>query len=110
MTQPSTRNPGHSGLRLATAVLAGALVAIAFYAADRSRAAILSPPFDPVAVIASARIEYFWRMQLSVFAGSLAAAVVYTAAAGREQRVLRLLVSALPWIALAASAAMVVYA
>jgi len=53
--------------RACAAVLAAALVACLFYAIDRSRAAIVHGPPDPLSITASTRIEYFWRMGIGAF-------------------------------------------
>jgi hypothetical protein len=55
----------------AGAVVAGALTACLVYALDRTAAALAGAQFDPLAVVASARIDYFWRMALSTFVGTL---------------------------------------
>jgi hypothetical protein len=56
--------------RLAAACLAAALAACLFYAVDRSIAAIRNP-IDPRMIVATVRIEYFWRVGLSAFVASL---------------------------------------
>ena len=59
--------------RLAGAVLAAALAACVIYAVDRTVAAVRSP-IDPRTVVATVRIEYFWRAGVSAFVGSLVGA------------------------------------
>lgn len=53
--------------RACAAIMAAALVACLFYAIDRSRAAIVHGPPDPLSITASTRIEFFWRIGLSAF-------------------------------------------
>ena len=48
----------------AAAAALTALALITLYAVDRSRAAIFSPGPNPALVMASAKIEYFWRLSL----------------------------------------------
>lgn len=50
-----------------------ALVASLTYAIDRTVAALSGAMYDPLAAVASARIDYFWRMPMAAFVGSLAA-------------------------------------
>jgi hypothetical protein len=52
--------------------LFGALVAIAYYAIDRSRAFIVNGPPDPLSPFASHRIDYFWRIAIAFFLASMA--------------------------------------
>lgn len=75
-TGPEGRHPERAHAAAARAAWAGALVAGALtaclvYALDRTAAAVAGGQFDPLAVVASARIDYFWRMALSTFVGSL---------------------------------------
>lgn len=74
--EPTAATSG-SLARVIAAIWAAA-AAIAFYAIDRTRAAISSGPFDPDAMPSSLRIEYFWRMML---AGFIASVVFYAVAA-----------------------------
>ena len=75
-------------LRWATASLVGALVACLVYAADRTWVALFEPPIDPRALVATARVDYFWRVGLALFVGSIALLLVVQLARGREARVL----------------------
>jgi hypothetical protein len=63
--------------RACATVLAAALVACIFYAVDRSRAAIVHGPPDPLSITASTRIEYFWRIGLGAFLGGSTALGVW---------------------------------
>lgn len=94
----------------AESLLVWALTAVLFYALDRSHAAITNPPFDPVTVIATARIDYFWRMALSAFIGTFAMLAWPRLAAGREERAAALLFRVAPWVIVLAAALMVVFA
>ena len=80
--------------RWSASALAWALFASLYYAIDRSRAAIVSGEVDPLAIVSTTRIDYFWRIQLSLFVGSVIAAAVFAFAAGRETKVLRGLTTA----------------
>src|SRR5690606_3353560 len=50
-----------SALRHGAAAMMTALAFILFYAIDRTAGAIFAPGPDPATVIASARVDYFWR-------------------------------------------------
>jgi hypothetical protein len=91
-------------------LLVWALAATLFYALDRAYAAATSPPFDPVSVIATARIDYFWRMALSAFIGTFAMLAWPRIAAGREDRAATLLFRAAPWVVVFSAILMVVFA
>ena len=79
MSESTERN-----LRIAIASVATALTLIAYYALDRSRAAIFDPGPDPSIVIASERVEYFWRVTICAYAAPLVFAGWYALARGRE--------------------------
>lgn len=87
-----------------------ALAATLFYALDRAYAAITTPPFDPVTVIATARIDYFWRMALSAFIGTFAMLAWSRLAAGREAQAAALLFRVAPWVVVVSAILMVVFA
>lgn len=55
------------GRRVACAALAALAVGCLFYGIDRTRAALTEPAFDPLLIIESARIDYFWRAGISFF-------------------------------------------
>lgn len=76
--QESQHAPSPAGYGRVIAGVWAASAAIAFYAIDRTRAAIAHGPFDPDAMPSSLRIEYFWRMMM---AGFIASVVFYVAAA-----------------------------
>lgn len=59
-------------LRVVGAAIAAALVAILYYAIDRSRAFIVHGPPDPLSPFSSQRIDYFWRVAIAFFLGSIA--------------------------------------
>jgi len=94
----------------AESLLVWALAATLFYALDRAYADITTPPFDPVTVIATARIDYFWRMALSAFIGTFAMLAWPRIAAGREDRAAELLLRAAPWVIVFSAILMVVFA
>jgi hypothetical protein len=94
----------------AESLLVWALAAVLFYALDRGYKAATSPPFDPVGIIATARIDYFWRMALSAFIGTFAMMAWPRIAAGREDRSAALLLRAAPWIIVVSAILMVVFA
>lgn len=73
------------------AVVAFALTACLVYALDRTAAAVGNPPFNPLAAVASARIDYFWRMPLAAFVGSLVGLGWGRAVGERAPAALRLL-------------------
>ena len=77
-----------SRVRLAGAVLCGALVACLFYSADRSWAAWHEAPLQ--ALVATGRVDYFWRAGLAAFLGSLAGLAWLGATRGREVAALAL--------------------
>ena len=60
-------------IQLAVGALTGALGGCLFYAIDRTRAAIAMGAVDPTAIVATVRVEYFWRLGLSAFVASVAA-------------------------------------
>lgn len=99
----------HAVLR-AESLLVWALAATLFYALDRAYADITSPPFDPVSIIATARIDYFWRMALSAFIGTFAMLAWPRIASGREERAATLLFRAAPWVVVFSAILMVVFA
>lgn len=70
----------------AGAALAAAEVAALLYAVDRTVAALRMGPIDPFAVVATARIDYFWRAGVSAFVASLVLLVWPHLARGREAR------------------------
>lgn len=72
--------------RVAIATVGTALLLIAYYAVDRSRAAITSPGIDPALVIASERVEYFWRVSICGYLAPLVFVLLFFAARGREER------------------------
>lgn len=84
-----------SRFRVAAAGLAGSLAACLFYGLDRTRAAISEEGYDPLMIVGTTRIDYFWRVGLSVFIGTLIVAAVFWWAAGREERTWQLTVRAL---------------
>ncbi|TVQ97885.1 MAG: hypothetical protein EA398_14095 [Deltaproteobacteria bacterium] len=53
--------------RIAVAVLGAATVGCLFYGVDRTRAALTEDPYDPLLILESARIDYFWRIGISGF-------------------------------------------
>jgi len=54
-------------------VLAAAMAGCLFYAIDRTRAVLFEPAEEPLAIIASARIPYFFR----IATGALIACIVF---------------------------------
>jgi hypothetical protein len=94
----------------AESLLVWALTALLFYALDRGYKAATSPPFDPVGIIATARIDYFWRMALSAFIGTFAMMAWPRIAAGREERAAALLLRVAPWVIVFSAILMVVFA
>ncbi|MCB9526061.1 MAG: hypothetical protein H6702_22180 [Myxococcales bacterium] len=66
MTAPDARGLARAGAALAAAQL-GCLV----YALDRTAAAVRHGPIDPLAIVATTRIEYFWRAGTAAFVASL---------------------------------------
>ena len=104
---PEQRTPA---VLRAESLLVWALTALLFYALDRAFQAATSPPVDPVTIVASARIDYFWRMALSAFIGTFAMLAWPRLAAGREERAAALLFRAAPWVIVLAAALMVVFA
>ena len=66
-----------------------ALVLIAYYALDRSRAKVFDPGPDPAMVIASTHIEYFWRLSICAWMAPVVAGVLWFAVRGREEGALR---------------------
>jgi hypothetical protein len=54
------------------AVVVAAIVAIGWYALDRSMAVWMHGPPQPLSANASARIDYFWRMGISAVLASMA--------------------------------------
>lgn len=69
-TETSSALPDRVALH-AGAALTAALIAIAFYAIDRSWAVIQHGPPDPLSGFASARIDYFWRIGTAFFIATL---------------------------------------
>ena len=104
---PEQRTPA---VLRAESLLVWALTAALFYALDRSYAALTNPPFDPVTVIATARIDYFWRMALSAFIGTFAMLAWPRIAAGREDQAAALLFRVAPWVVIVSAILMVVFA
>ena len=94
----------------AEAVLVWALAAVLFYALDRSYKAATSPPVDPVTIVATARIDYFWRMALSAFIGTFPMLAWARLSAGREEAAAAMLLRIAPWVIALAAALMVVFA
>jgi hypothetical protein len=94
----------------AESLLVWALAAVLFYALDRAYKAANTPPVNPVNIIATARIDYFWRMALSAFIGTFAMLAWPRIAAGREDRAAALLLRAAPWIIVVSAILMVVFA
>jgi hypothetical protein len=93
----------------AESLLVWALAATLFYALDRAYAAATSPPFDPVSVIATARIDYFWRMALSAFIGTFFM-LAWPRIAGASEARATVLLRAAPWIVVVSAILMVVFA
>lgn len=63
----SRETPDPRIAQIATSTLIAAWVGILFYALDRTYAAVTSPIYDPLSVVASVRIDYFWRMATGGF-------------------------------------------
>ena len=103
-TQPKEPTPGTCDTyRRAGAAIAAALTSCLFYALDRSRSVWFEPAGDPLSVIASARIPYFWRIGTSAFIGSLVWLAWLRLARRREEQSFRLAVWAIaPTIGLCA--------
>lgn len=96
------------GVGVAAAAAGTALLAIAWYAIDRSVAAVLHPSIDPSLVIAGERIEYFWRVTICAWGSPVLFAALFVAARGRERRALELArVAVAPVVLLAAALAVV---
>lgn len=90
--------------RIAIAAVGTALVLVAYYALDRSRAAIMSPSIDPSLVIAGERIEYFWRVTICAYASPLVFAALFVASRGREEAAWRWIHRAVAPVSLIAAA------
>lgn len=86
-----------------------ALSALLFYALDRAYKAANSPPVDPVTIVATARIDYFWRMALSAFIGTFFM-LAWPRIAGANEARAALLFRAAPWVILISAILMVVFA
>lgn len=75
-TDGAGAGPTNSGaefaVRLAGAIWIAALAGCVFYGVDRTRAAWAMGDVDPTAIIATVRVEYFWRVGLSAFIASVA--------------------------------------
>jgi hypothetical protein len=76
-------------LARAGAALAAAQAACLTYALDRTAAALRTGPIDPLAVVATVRIDYFWRLLLSAFVASLVFFAWATLVRGHEDAALR---------------------
>lgn len=83
-------------LKVATAGLCGALVACLVYAGDRTWAA-LTVPGDPRNIVATVHVDYFWRVAMAAFVGSLAA-LVFAYAVRDVERARGRLVKAAPLV------------
>ncbi len=94
----------------AESLLVWALAAVLFYALDRGYKAANTAPVNPVNIIATARIDYFWRMALSAFIGTFAMMAWPRIAADREERAAALLFRAAPWVIVFSAILMVVFA
>ena len=70
----SERTPERDA-RIAGAVLFGALIAVAYYGIDRTQAAMQGAVYDPYSIIATLRVDYFWRVGISVFLATLGGGV-----------------------------------
>lgn len=95
--------------RIASAALGTALTLIAYYALDRSRAAIFDPGPDPAVVMASAKVEYFWRVSICAYASPLVFAGWLFAARGREAFVWRIATASTVPVSLIAAALAVIF-
>lgn len=99
---PTSARADRDALRVVGAAIAAALVAILYYAIDRSRAFIMHGPPDPLSPFASQRIDYFWRVAIAFFLGSLAWAGWSALIGDRAERGFALLTRAVvPVVALA---------
>lgn len=58
-----------SKAHIACSILIAGWVAMLFYALDRTYSALTTPGYDPLAIVASLRIDYFWRMAVGGFLG-----------------------------------------
>jgi hypothetical protein len=63
-----------------------ALAFILFYAIDRTAGAIFAPGPDPATVIASARVDYFWRTITGLYVAPFFYAATLWLSRGREDR------------------------
>lgn len=68
----ATREDNANITKYVGAALFGSLVAIAYYAIDRSRAFIMHGPPDPLSPFASHRVDYFWRIAIAFFLATMA--------------------------------------
>ncbi len=81
--------PLDTALARAGAALVAAQVGCLTYAVDRTLAAVRYGPIDPLAIVATTRIEYFWRAGLAAFVASLVWWGWPTLVRGREAIALR---------------------
>lgn len=63
----STPKVPDRGRHLVAATLVATCVSCLFYGLDRTRAALSEPGFDPLMIVESARIDYFWRIGIAAF-------------------------------------------
>lgn len=98
-----------SRLRIAGAAHCAALVACLFYAADRTWAAWHSSGFDPLEVVATTRIDYFWRCGVAGFLGSLAFGLWMLFVRHREGRAQAVLARLTPAVVLLCATASVLW-
>lgn len=83
--------------RVVGAWLTAALVAMLYYGLDRTRAAIGGEVYDPYTIISVLRVDYFWRVGISLFLGSLAAGIWWMSIRNPQQA-LGHLARALPFV------------
>ncbi|MFN3199169.1 MAG: hypothetical protein ACE366_12280 [Bradymonadia bacterium] len=96
-------------LRICAGALAGALVGCLFYSLDRTRAAIDMGPVDPTAIMATVRVEYFWRLGLSAFISTVGAIAGWRLALGRAEQIIRWLTRLLVPVTLGCALLSVMY-
>ncbi len=87
--QPGLAEDERQTLRFGIAAVATALTLIAYYAIDRSQAAVFSPGPDPATVMASVKVEYFWRVTVCAYASPMVFAAWFALSRGREERLWR---------------------
>lgn len=90
-------------LAIVGAVMAAALASGLYYALDLAIAHIRNGPPNPLSMTTSARIDYFWRIALSAFIGSVVGMLYLRVAGGNEARALRWTLRALWPVVLVAS-------